>query len=188
MKQRSDAVLNKKRILDTADRLFTATSVDEVAMKQIATECGIGQGTLYRHFSNKAEICRALMDEAVDKMFEEIEQIQHTQITDAEKIKEVLHAFVKLITDNREKLEEMKTEGSKRKVMMDLHFYPQLKVTLLSLIEGLNIVKDADFHTDIMLNAFSKDVFEHHCIEKKVQPEIFADRIHYIFIERLLER
>lgn len=187
MKQRSDAMHNKKRILETANRLFSANSVSEVAMKQIATDCGIGQGTLYRHFSSKSEICQALMDEAIEEMFVEIKQIQQTQLSDYEKVKEILHSFVTLISDNREKLEEMKTEGSKRKVMMDLQFYPQLKAALLNLVEALNIVKDADFHTDIMLNSFSKDVFEHHCIEKNVQPKIFADRIHYIFIERLME-
>ncbi|UTH16338.1 TetR/AcrR family transcriptional regulator [Macrococcus epidermidis] len=187
MKQRSDAMHNKKRILETANRLFSANSISEVAMKQIATDCGIGQGTLYRHFSSKAEICQALMDEAIEEMFVEIKKIQQTQLSDSEKVKEILHSFVTLISDNREKLEEMKTEGSKRKVMMDLHFYPQLKAALLNLVEALNIVKDADFHTDIMLNSFSKDVFEHHCIEKNVQPKTFADRIHYIFIERLME-
>lgn len=186
--QRSDAIQNKEKILRIARELFNATSVNEVSMKQIAVASEIGQGTLYRHYKNKADICRALMDEAIDQMFDDIQDVQFSDISEEEKIRHILHIFVRLISENRDKLEEMKTEGSKRKVMMELHFYGQLKAELLKCVEALKIVKDPEFLVDIMLNTFSKDVFEYHCTKKAIPVETFADRIHYIFIERLLGR
>ena len=59
---RSDAVKNRELLLQTASDLFDQLGVEVVSMSQIAQEAGVGKGTLYRHFTNKAEICRTLLD------------------------------------------------------------------------------------------------------------------------------
>lgn len=185
-KKRHDAIMNRKLILEVADSLFQTYSVSEVTMKQIAVECNIGQGTLYRHFSNKAEICQNLMDHKIETMFNVIDEIKHSNKTDEDKIRYILYTFVRLINDNKQKLEEMKRTGKRSSVMMNLHFYDRLKADIQACIDNLEIVSNAEFHTDIMLNAFSRDVFDYYCVEKKVTPEQFADRIHFVFIERLM--
>lgn len=60
---RADAVKNNRLLLDTARQLFDQYGVDAVSMTQIAQEAGVGKGTLYRNFSNKVELCYALLDE-----------------------------------------------------------------------------------------------------------------------------
>jgi len=52
--ERRDAAENRQRILATAIRLFEQFGVEQVSMNQIATEAGIGPGTLYRRYRNKA--------------------------------------------------------------------------------------------------------------------------------------
>jgi AcrR family transcriptional regulator len=48
-----------------ARRLFAQHGVDEVSMHQIAQAAGVGQGTLYRRYPHKGELCRDLLSETV---------------------------------------------------------------------------------------------------------------------------
>ncbi|MBN2980882.1 TetR/AcrR family transcriptional regulator [Cohnella algarum] len=60
-------------ILRTAQSLFNDFGVEAVSMHQIAKTVGIGQGTLYRRYSNKGDLCRSLMKDKFDRFMEEIE-------------------------------------------------------------------------------------------------------------------
>jgi len=62
-KERADAVRNRARILEAAERLFTEQDPRTVTMDQIAKAAGIGRATLYRRFPDPSTIAVALLDE-----------------------------------------------------------------------------------------------------------------------------
>jgi AcrR family transcriptional regulator len=62
-KERSDAVRNRAKILEVTARLFAEHGVDHVSMDQIAAEAGVGKGTLFRRFGDKAGLGVALLAE-----------------------------------------------------------------------------------------------------------------------------
>lgn len=63
--ERRDAVENRRRVLAAARELFAARGVDAVTMQEVARAAGIGQGTLYRRFAHKGQLCLALIADDV---------------------------------------------------------------------------------------------------------------------------
>jgi AcrR family transcriptional regulator len=61
-KERADAARNRAAILDAAARLFAAHGVEAVSMDQVAAAAGVGKGTLFRRFGDKAGLAAALLD------------------------------------------------------------------------------------------------------------------------------
>jgi AcrR family transcriptional regulator len=62
-KERADAARNRARVLDAAARLFREHGVADVSMDQVAAAAGVGKGTLFRRFGDKAGLAVALLDE-----------------------------------------------------------------------------------------------------------------------------
>lgn len=61
-RERVDAARNRARILAAAENLFAEHGVSAVSMDQIATAAGVGKGTLFRRFGDKAGLAVALLD------------------------------------------------------------------------------------------------------------------------------
>ncbi|MDN3239622.1 TetR/AcrR family transcriptional regulator [Glycomyces tritici] len=61
-KERADAARNRAAILDAAARLFADQGVEAVSMDKVAAAAGVGKGTLFRRFGDKAGLAAALLD------------------------------------------------------------------------------------------------------------------------------
>ncbi|NUR28122.1 MAG: helix-turn-helix transcriptional regulator [Catenulispora sp.] len=62
-KERADAARNRARILAAAEALFAQGDPAAVTMDDIAKAAGVGRGTLYRRYPDRASIAQALLDE-----------------------------------------------------------------------------------------------------------------------------
>ncbi|MFF7456698.1 TetR/AcrR family transcriptional regulator [Kitasatospora sp. NPDC008115] len=62
-RERADAARNRAKVLAAAERLFAEGDPTAVTMDDIARAAGIGRGTLYRRYPDRASIARALLDE-----------------------------------------------------------------------------------------------------------------------------
>lgn len=61
-KERADAARNRAAVLEAAAALFAEHGAEAVSMDQIATAAGVGKGTLFRRFGDKAGLAAALLD------------------------------------------------------------------------------------------------------------------------------
>jgi AcrR family transcriptional regulator len=68
---RVDAVRNRGKVLDAAERLFARDGVERVTMQAVAKAAGVGVGTLYRGFGDKAGLAMALLGER-ERQFQEL--------------------------------------------------------------------------------------------------------------------
>jgi AcrR family transcriptional regulator len=62
-RERADAARNRAAVLDAAERLFAAHGIDGVSMDAVAAAAGVGKGTLFRRFGDRAGLAVALLDE-----------------------------------------------------------------------------------------------------------------------------
>jgi len=60
--ERADAARNRRRILVAAEKLFAERGVSCTSMDAIATEAGVGKGTLFRRFGDRASLALAVLD------------------------------------------------------------------------------------------------------------------------------
>lgn len=61
-RERSDAARNRAAILAAAQRLFEREGPGAVSMDRVAREAGVGKGTIYRRFGDRASLALALLD------------------------------------------------------------------------------------------------------------------------------
>jgi AcrR family transcriptional regulator len=62
-RERADAQRNREKVLAAAERLFACRGVENVSMDAIAGEAGVGKGTLFRRFGDRAGLVQALLDQ-----------------------------------------------------------------------------------------------------------------------------
>jgi AcrR family transcriptional regulator len=61
-KERADAARNRAAVLQAAAGLFARHGVAAVSMDQVAAAAGVGKGTIFRRFGDKAGLAVALLD------------------------------------------------------------------------------------------------------------------------------
>ena len=62
-RERADAARNRLRILEAAARLVDERGIEHVSMEDVACTAGVGTGTLYRRFGDRAGLALALLEE-----------------------------------------------------------------------------------------------------------------------------
>jgi AcrR family transcriptional regulator len=71
-RERRDAARNRELILAAAQRLFEREGPAAVSMDRVAEEAGVGKGTLYRRFGDRAGLALALLDARERELQEQI--------------------------------------------------------------------------------------------------------------------
>jgi AcrR family transcriptional regulator len=67
---RADAARNRARIIAAAERLFAERGVQATTMEDIASAAGVGKGTVFRRFGDRASLVFALLDQT-ERAFQE---------------------------------------------------------------------------------------------------------------------
>lgn len=72
IRERADAARNRARILATAERLFAERGVANVGVGEVAAAAGVGVGTVYRRFGDRAGLAIALLDDRETELQESV--------------------------------------------------------------------------------------------------------------------
>lgn len=61
--ERADAARNRRAVLAATERLLAEGGGDHVSLDRVAALAGVGKGTVFRRFGNRAGLLRALLEE-----------------------------------------------------------------------------------------------------------------------------
>ncbi len=70
--ERKDAARNRQKILEAARTLLKTRPIQKICMDEVAKTAGVGKGTVYRRFEDRASLCRALLHEDAIRLQNEV--------------------------------------------------------------------------------------------------------------------
>ena len=161
--ERADARRNRLRVLEAADRLFTEHGVKNVSLDAIAAAAGVGKGTVFRRFGDRAGLAVALLDEREQELQAKILSgppplgpgappvIRVTAFLDA--YMDLLDRHVELFMDS-----ENASDGARYRIGS----YRLWRGHLALLIEAARPDLDADYTAHLLLAPLAADL--HHAL------------------------
>jgi AcrR family transcriptional regulator len=90
MKDRVGSPATRDAILDAADRLLARKGYKKMTIDDIASEVGIGKGSVYVHFRSKVDIALSRIDRTIQRLQKLLEEISRSDGNCSERIKLML--------------------------------------------------------------------------------------------------
>ncbi|MFO3719259.1 TetR/AcrR family transcriptional regulator [Staphylococcus felis] len=184
--KRQDAQRNEKRILETTTAMiYENDSIDDLSMANIAGRVGVGVGTLYRHFESKSRLCQAVLDKQVEQMFQKIERDLDENKEKAlyDRVYIILSYLLELKDKNLNLLRFIERNGFKKHSFMGVPFYHQLYRIILKEMEKEGTIEESRLKLDILLNAFSADIYHYERFEQNYSAETYIKKLLDIFLK-----
>lgn len=91
----------REGILRAAETIFTRRDFHEVLMDDVAQECGVGKGTLYRYFPSKRDLYLAVMFEGMEALCNDLRAALRGPGVPADKIEGVVRCILGHFWDRR---------------------------------------------------------------------------------------
>ena len=166
-KTRSDAVENRRRILEVARGEFAKGGVDGTSMHRIGRAAGVGQGTLYRHFEHKGALCSALLSEETEAFVGEMRRRTEGRGPALGRLKWFLGWVARFNEENGPLLGAIQdaSSGGRRVKLYGNPFYERLRNTVVELLDeavgGGEISPELDVEclADMFLAALNIDLY-----------------------------
>lgn len=99
----AEAILERRdQVLRTAERLFSQRGFHAASIRDIAEALNIKGGSLYAHIESKEDLLWDIVSAAADRFFAAVEPIVGGGLVPIEKLRRLIQAHVRVITDNLE--------------------------------------------------------------------------------------
>jgi len=92
----------RRRILETAIKLFSRNGIDNTSIEELAQSAGIGKGTVYSYFEKKRDIVMALCDIQLERTRTELAAHTNPDSSLKEQMVTIFYADFTFVAENRE--------------------------------------------------------------------------------------
>ncbi|CAM5556633.1 hypothetical protein STAFG_3859 [Streptomyces afghaniensis 772] len=172
-KSRKDAVRNREAVLAAADALFARCGrPEDVTMADVAAAAGVGKGTLFRAFGDRAGLLRALYEARLEPIREAAEAGPPPLgpgTPPQQRATALLDAILCFKFDNRRLALALEESGSGSPYQAEHYaWWHGLLRAVLDQVPGLT---DSDFTAHALLAATRADLVEHLAGHERVPRE-----------------
>ena len=169
--ERADAARNRLKILAAAERLIAEHGIDRVSMDMVAEAAGVGKGTIFRRFGDRASLARALLDER-ERSFQDAfirgEPPLGPGAAPAERLRAFGHHMIELLEGHGRLILAAESGPFARFRAAPFGVY---RAHVTSLLTELDPRLDAEYHTDSLLAVLAADQYWHLRHEREMSVE-----------------
>jgi AcrR family transcriptional regulator len=195
---RKDAQERRQIILEKAAQLFAQHGVENVSMRHIAREAGVGQGTLYRSYTNKGELCWDLIGESCIQNKNKMEQylVDFTSSSLKERLETVLAYHLESLETHSPLLATMKNNDNSEEEQNASFYkehYESIHSVIVGLLEEYNETNecskiDAVFRADAILSTMAPEVYLFLKEQRHYNFEEIKDKLFNTYVEPLFSQ
>lgn len=196
-KERKDVIKSRLRILETAQSLFAEHGINNITMRKIATTAGIGQGTLYRHYAHKGEICQDLIQESSQEFVDKVSSYlqQNKEMSLQGKLVALIHYAVEFIDKHSNWLVYIQGPSCEegQQIIYKSQVYTFLYAQVYELIAASPSMQnnkdgDAGFRTDALLATLTPDLYLFFKAQRGLTHEKIKQHIVNLYINPLFQQ
>ncbi|MCM3920405.1 TetR/AcrR family transcriptional regulator [Frankia sp. AiPs1] len=186
-RSRKDASRNRQAVLAAADALFARrASPADVTMADVASAAGVGKGTLFRAFGDRAGLLRALYEARLEPIRQAVEAGPPPlgpTTPPQDRVPALLDALLCFKLDNRRLALALEESGSSSPYQAE--HYQRWHSTLHAVLEQIPGLTDSGFTAHALLAATRADLVEHLAGEERLAREGMRAQL-ATFITRVL--
>ncbi|MGW5941565.1 TetR/AcrR family transcriptional regulator [Streptomyces celluloflavus] len=172
-KSRKDAARNREAVLAAADALFARReSPADITMADVASAAGVGKGTLFRAFGDRAGLLRALYEARLEPVRQAVEAGPAPlgpTTPPRDRVPALLDAVLCFKLDNRRLALALEESGSGSPYQAE--HYERWHGLLQAVLEQIPGLTDSDFTAHALLAATRADLVEHLAGEERIPRE-----------------
>ena len=170
--ERADAARNRAKILDAAERLVAEHGIENVSMDMLAEAACVGKGTIFRRFGDRAGLARALLDERVRDLQEELirgDAPLGPGAPPGERLRAFGHAMIDLLEGHGDLI--LAGESGSPCARFRSPPYLAHRAHVMTLLAELDPRLDAEYHADSLLAVLAADQYRHLRQEREMSIE-----------------
>ncbi len=153
-RERADAAANRVRILEAARRVLAERGAEGTSIDAVASEAGVGKGTVFRRFGDRSGLFQALSDEHL-RSFQDAFIAGPPPLGPGAPLRERLAAFLDGLLDLYDDHLELTLALEKDRWKAPIEGYLTLSMHLESLVEQISPSFDAPITAQLLLNALN---------------------------------
>jgi AcrR family transcriptional regulator len=163
--ERADAAVNRRRILAAAAQILESRGIEALSMDEVARVAGVGVGTVYRRFRDRAALVYAVLDDREREFQRAFLQGPsplgpgRSEAAPRERVRAFLHALADRTEAQAELLETAEMDSPNARFREGS--YALYQRHLAALLARIRPEADADYLADALLAPFAANLFRY---------------------------